>query len=473
MINNLKYLSYTVSLILLNSGCSSFYSEYKNNEKIDIPKSFSEQDETNISQDYPIDAEWWKNFNDPLLTKRIETALKYNFDLLNSATSIEMLLGQFQQVNANLYPHFSASTSLATKEVRDSDMPNLKNGSTATHSLSIGLDNYEIDLFGKIQATNDEAKATILSSKYAHETLKISIASQVANIYLNIVNINEQIKIANENVQISKEIETKNELKYRYGLINESVYLQSQAEVQNAVASKIQFEVQRANLEKNLNALTGEFPDQQNRDEVGAFNKIIFPKLPEALPSTILQHRPDIKDAEQNLIISHAKITVARASYYPSISLTGMLGIQSLNLVDFVTNPAKIWSFTPALNIPIFNAGATEGAVKVAEAEHKKAINNYKKIIFNAFLDANEAIVQYNKTQEIVKYQQKRVQVIEKAFSQARLKYNAGTISYSDLLLVQQQWLQAKQNYQTAQQNLLTNIISLYKSFGGGWSDNN
>ncbi|MDP3465460.1 MAG: TolC family protein, partial [Sulfuricurvum sp.] len=184
-------------------------------------------------------------------------------------------------------------------------------------------------------------------------------------------------------------------------------------------------------------------------------------------------NRPDIAAAEQNLIAANAQIGIARAAYYPSIKLTGMLGIQSLELSDFVSNPAKIWEIVPSVSIPIFSAGRIAGEIKTAEAEHNRTLSQYQKAIVTAFNDADNAIGQNVKAKEQLHAQAKRTEAIAKAFEQTKLRYKAGVITYSDMLQVQQQWHQAVQSHQIAKQNALTASINVYKAFGGGWETSN
>ncbi|MBV5335258.1 MAG: TolC family protein, partial [Sulfuricurvum sp.] len=220
--------------------------------------------------------------------------------------------------------------------------------------------------------------------------------------------------------------------------------------------------------ESTFNILLGRNPSAVNTSPLSS---IVVPEIPNALPASILTNRPDIASAEQNLIAANAQIGVARAAYFPSIKLTGMLGVQSLDLNNFVSNPARIWDIAPSISIPIFSAGRIAGEIKTAEADHNQTLAVYKKSIVNAFNDTDNAIGQTTKAKEQVTYQSARTNAIQKALLQSKLRYNVGTISYSDMLLVQQQWLQASQQFLIAKQNALITTISLYKALGGGWNE--
>lgn len=424
------------------------------------------------NQTHPsVREQWWTSFNDPLLNRAIETTLTNNYDLRMAQSSVDALLGKFDQAKAYLYPQITANGSLDRKGVSNA-LNNgymLREGVTPTYAASLSLVSYEIDLVGKVRRTNEAARAQLLSGEYARQTLAISTASSVAVSYFNLASLKGQLALAHENVTISHEIAQQTGLKYRLGAINEGVYLQAQSSLENAQATLSQLESTKIAEESNLNLLLGRNPQSI---ETSDLTTLTLPTIPAALPSEVLTHRPDIALAEQNLISANAQIGIAKAAYYPSIKLTGMLGQQSLDLTSFVSNPAKIWELTPSLTLPIFTAGAIEGGVKVAEAEHAKTLLQYQKTIVAAFNDADTALGQNTAAKERLKHQTLSTQAIQKAFEQARLRYKVGSIAYTDLLVVQQQWLQASQAQLIAHQNALIQSVNLYKALGGGWDAN-
>lgn len=435
-----------------------------------VPESFRYTD-TNESGKQAVDALWWKNFDDARLSENIERALITNQDLQSSQASVDSLLGKFDQAKSYLYPQINGNGSMDRKGVSSAATGGyqLREGVTSTYAASLSLASYEIDLFGKVRRANEAARALLLSSEYAKQTLRVSIATSVAASYLKLASLNGQLSLAEENLKASRDIEQQSEIKYRYGSINESVYLQSQSELENAKATRSQLQASKIAEEATFNLLLGRNPQGVNTAEL---DSIRIPDVPSALPGSLLGNRPDIAAAEQNLIAANAQIGIARAAYYPSIKLTGMLGTQSLELTNFISNPAKIWEITPSVSLPIFSAGRISGEIKTAEADHNRTLLQYQKAIVTAFNDADNAIGQNSKAKEQLSYQAARAKAIQKAFEQSKLRYQVGVISYSDMLLVQQQWLQAKQSYLIAKQNALIATVSLYKALGGGWDSN-
>lgn len=416
----------------------------------------------------PVAEAWWESFGDPLLTAAIQTALSANHDLLTARAGVDALLGKFEQAEASLYPQINANTSLTRKSVDNASHGGymLREGITDTYAASLSLASYEIDLFGKVRRVNEAARAMLLSSEYAQQTVRISVTAATAASYIRLASLQGQINLARENIAASQEIMRISELKYRHGTINQTALLQAESELQNAQAILSQLEGQKLAEEGNYNLLLGQSPANVT---VGSIDSIRLPGVPEALPSELLQRRPDIAAAEAALIAANAQIGIAKAQYFPSIKLTGMLGVQSLELTDFLSNPAKIWEVAPSLSVPLFTAGRIKGEVKMAEAERDKAFYAYQKSIISALNDTDSGLGQRIKAAEQETFQNKRSEAAEKAYTQAKRRYEVGTIAYSDLLLAQQQWLQARQNLLIVRQNTLITTVSLYKALGGGW----
>lgn len=464
---NKTYFSLTLLSIFFLSGCA-IGPDYVRPE-VSAPETFTNND-TNKTTSQSIDTQWWKNFHDESLNRFMEEALAANYDLQASRASVEAILGQFDQAKSYLYPQINANGSLDRKGVDNATQGGyqLREGITSTYAGSLSLASYEIDLFGKVRRANEAARAALLSSEYASQTLRLSIASSVAASYVKLSSIQGQIDLAKENVVLNNEIVKLNDIKYKHGVIAESVLLQSISEAQSAKATLSALEGTKINETATFNLLLGRNPASVS---VTPLDSIVLPEIPSALPSSILSRRPDIASAEQNLIAANAKIGIARAAYFPSIKLTGMLGVQSLELSNFVSNPARIWEITPSVSLPIFSAGLIAGQIKTAEADQNQSLALYKKSIVNAFNDTDNAIGQSSKSKEQLSYQVSRVEAIQRALTQSKLRYQVGTISYSDMLLVQQQWLQASQQLLIAKQNALTSTISIYKALGGGWSE--
>ncbi|MDD3468081.1 MAG: efflux transporter outer membrane subunit [Campylobacterales bacterium] len=456
------------TLALLVGGCA-IGPDYAR-PKIDAPGEYRTHD-ANVSAESnatAIEKRWWSSFKDQNLTAAVDEAMNANFDIKVASSQIDTLLGQFDQAKSNLYPHINAGASYDRKGVRNSDMSNLNNGITSTYAASLTMTSYEIDLFGKVRRATEAARAMLLSGEYNKRATQLSIAASVASAYAALASYDAQIEAAKENLTAAQDIEKITKAKYDVGSLSETEWLQSVAQTQSASATLSQLEAGRIASEATFNTLLGRNP---TRVSVSSIDSIEIPSVPSGIPSQILERRPDVAGAEQDLIAANAKIGVAKAAYFPSISLTGMLGNQSRELNKLFTSPARIWEVTPSISMPLFTAGLVEGQVKEAEGNKNQYLMRYQKAVVSAFNDADSSIGQNAKAKEQLEYNKKRSEAMQKAFEQAKLKYQVGYISYADMLAIQQNWLSARQQYVISKQNAVTSTVNLYKALGGGWDE--
>jgi outer membrane protein, multidrug efflux system len=457
----------TIPLGLLLTGCAIGPDYVK--PTLSAPKSFrSDINKTSEANKTEIDKKWWLQFGDDGLSKAVEAALESNYDIKVTSAQVEAVLGQFDTAKSYLYPHINAGASYDRKGVRNSSSNNMQNGVTNTYAASLSMVSYEIDLFGKVRRATEAARAMLLSSEYNRRAVNLSVASAVAASYTKISSLSAQIEIAKENIEAAKEIEKITKVKYDLGSFSEIEWLQSVATSESAKATLAQLEASKIAEEAVFNVLLGQNPQAVS---VSSLSSIKAPEVPMGLPSEILSRRPDIGMAEQNLIAANAKIGVAKGAYFPSISLTGMLGVQSPELNKLFSSPTRIWQVTPSATLPIFTAGLVAGQVKAAEADKSEALAQYEKAVISAFNDADSAIGQNFYAKEQSEANKKRAEAMKKAFAQAKLRYQVGSIAYSDMLLIQQNWLVAEQQAAISKQAALVSVINLYKALGGGWGD--
>jgi len=456
------FLPLSLISVLLLSGCA-IGPDYQNPSH-ETPESFRFTDSNATTV---MINEWWKDFNDPKMEGYIQEALRHNHDIQSSQASVELLLGQFEQIKSAIFPQINASASLNRKDVNNASRSfMLREGVTSTYAASLSLASYEIDIFGKIRRANEAARAQLLSSQYTKDAMSLSISANVALSYLTLASLNEQLSLAKQNVHFSQEILDLTRLRYQHGTISKTVLLQSESEWNNANANHMTLKSAKIAEEGKFNTLLGRNPVSI---ETAPINTIVLPDVPDALPSELLKRRPDIASAEQNLIASNAQIGVAKAAYFPSIKLTGLFGVQSLELDNFVSNPSRIFELTPSVSIPLFSGGRIEGEVNAANAGYKKSLAEYQKSLINALNDTDSALGMMAYSKEQLRFQNERARIIFEALEQSKMQYKFGTIDYGQLLQVQQQWLSARQNQITARQNALAAAVNLRKSLGGGW----
>lgn len=454
----------SASLAMILAGCA-IGPDYKS-PSLDIPTNFRDR---NTSDTSTINTTWWQAFDDQRLNQTVQMALENNFDLISADASVESMLGKFDTAKSYLYPQINANGSLTRTGVNNATSYKLRDGVLSTYAANLSLMSYEIDLFGRVQRANEVVRAQLLATEYSRQTLMLSIIANTAATYLKIASLKSQIELAHDNIKASQDIYNLNVLKYRYGTIAQSVLLQSQAELENAKAQLSGLNGTLISEEATLNLLLGRHPSEVITSPL---ETIAYPKTPAYLPSEVLKKRPDIAYAEQNLIAANAKVGIAMAGYYPSFKLTGLLGVQSIELSDLTSNPTKLWELAPSISIPLFTAGRVSGEIKTAEADYNATRATYQKAVVSALNDVDNALGQNQTIEQQLNYQKERSDAMKKAFEQARMRYDVGTIAYNELLVIQLQWLAAQQNYLLAKQNSLISIVNVYKALGGGWDAN-
>lgn len=454
--------------LLLISGCS-IGPDYLKPTSF-VPDKFHNSD-TNQSdlQKGIIDKNWWESFHDPILTQLVTKALISNYDIAISQAQVDAYLGQFDQTQAYLYPQIKGSMSFDQKNIQNPIANRFQpGGEFLTYAASLNMTSYEIDLYGKVKRTTDAARSQLMSSEYNRRSVQLTVSASVCASYIRLSSLNDQIKLADENIIAAHEIEKNTLLKYKLGAITETQWLSASVQVQESHLARSQLEAARSAEESALNTLLGENNKNINVSPMESINVL---EVPAGLPSQLLTRRPDVAIAEQNLIAANAKIGITKAAYFPSLSLTAMLGVQSDTLSNIFSNPTKLWQITPVASIPIFTAGLIDAQMRIARADYNQSVALYQKTVLTALNDTDNALAQNTKAKEQVIFNQKRADALKKAFEQAQLRYKVGTYSYTDLLVVQQNWIAAQQQAIISKQNALTSTVGLYKALGGGWEN--
>lgn len=457
--------SFLLSSLVLMGGCSIGPDYVK--PTTTIPDTF--QHEQGSAKQSMVDKNWWESFHDPLLTQLVARALISNYDIAVSKAQLEAYLGQFDQTESYLYPHINGSASFDRKSTENA-IPNrnLRDGITSTYAGSLSMASYEIDLYGKVKRSTDAARSQLLGSEYNRRSVQLTVSASVCASYARLSSLNDQIKLAHENIAAAQEIEKNALLKYNLGSSSETEWLSASAQAEASRSALSQLEAARTAEETTLNTLLGE---NSKSIRVSAIDSITVPEVPMGLPSQLLTRRPDVAAAEQNLIAANAKIGITKAAYFPSLSLTAMMGVQSDTLSNVFSNPTKLWQITPVASIPIFTAGLIDAQMRIAKADYNQSIALYQRTVLTALNDTDNALAQNARAKEQVIFNQRKADALKKAFLQAQLRYKVGTYSYTDLLVVQQNYLAAQQQALISKQNVLTTTVALYKALGGGWEN--
>lgn len=413
------------------------------------------------------DVAWWKQFNDPVLDKLITTALTDNLDLMAATARVDQFLGQWRTTRSEAFPQIGASAGISRQQ---DTKTGLSPGSTPYNFYSGTLGaSWEIDLWDRIRRTTEAAQAELMASEATRRTILLTLVSNVASNYIVLLGLDRQLEIARETEQAYAESLRIFNLRHTYGTVSQVEVSQVESEYENARQLVPVLEGQISQQEHLIAVLLGQNPKAILRDR--SIDQLTIPGIPAELPSQLLEQRPDIIEAEQALIAANARIGVARALYYPNISLTGALGIATIHSGDLFDGDSGTWGIGGDLLAPIFTFGNIEGQVMTAEAVQREALYRYRQSIISAFSDVEDALVATTKGRESQEAQGRRVSALETYARLAKNQYNAGTTSYLQVLDANRSLFSSQLDYVQTQTAVLTSLVSVYRSMGGGWLD--
>jgi len=433
---------------------------------VDVPAEYRYQDEH--AQEL-ANTKWWTQFQDPMLDALIDEALNHNKDIQIAAANIEKAAAVLTQTRSPLLPQIgysgSGSRQRASEENASPIPASVPNPQNAFQMLSHA--SWELDLWGKIQRLSEAAQANVLASEAAQRGILLSLVSSVAANYIQLLGLDMQLRISRDTLTIYAESVRLFELQYQYGRVSRMTVEQAHTQYETAAGIIPQIESQIAQTENALSILLGRNPGPIVRNRT--IDDLILPSVPAGVPSDVLTNRPDIQQAEQNLIAANARIGAARALYFPSISLTAGLGLASADLSNLFNGSARTWSYQGSFTGPIFSAGGIEAQVKQAEADHKMSLLTYQSSIQQAFADVENALIARTKVAEQVKAQERLVTAGREYERLARLQYDGGYTPYLTVLNAQQQLFPAELDYVQYRAAALIAYTTLYKAMGGGW----
>jgi len=415
---------------------------------------------------------WWEQFNDPVLNDLIRIAIEENKDVKIAAARVEQFLGQYGTTRAALFPQVGIDATAGRQRWSQSTgpVPYERDPSIQTtfdnYEIYVNV-NWEIDLWGKLRRATEAARADLLSSEEARRSVILSLVTSVANSYVNLRDLDKQLVLTIETAQNYKTYYDLFSLRYKYGVVSEIEVKQAAAQYEQAMANIPTLQKDISQQENALSLLLGRNPGPIPRGKT--IDELTPPAVPAGLPSDLLLNRPDIRQAEQNLVSANANIGVAKALYYPTISLTGLFGFASMDLSDLFHGPAKMWSYAVPVTAPIFTAGSIEGQVRSAEAAQQETLVRYQQVIQTAFRETDDSLVDHQRTREQLASLGRETAALREYVRLARLRYDNGYTSYFEVLYSQNLLYNSEILYTRAQGTLFQSLVNLYKSMGGGW----
>jgi len=415
-------------------------------------KSFAEQ-------------KWWDVFQDEQLKELIKTALQQNYDLRRAGVRILEARATLGITRADQFPTISADASaLNERTAQQKFVPAVK-----TSANRVGLDfSWELDFWGKFRRATEAARANLSASEWGQREITTELVANVASAYFTLRALDLQLEITRRTLASRQDSLRLTQILTNGGSTSLLDVRQAEQLVFTAGSEIPSLEQQIEQQENFISILLGNNPAPIPRGRV-LTDQPHAPAVPTGLPSSLLERRPDIRQAEQQLIAANAQIGVARSLYFPQIALTANSGYQSSALTALFTGPAGFWTFGSTLAQPIFTGGRLRSNVRLAEAQQQEAVLFYQETIQGAFRDVSDALIAYRKTQAFREQQQLLVNSAQDATRLSHMRYSGGVASYLEVLTNDTNYFSAELNLVQAQLNELLALVQLYRGLGGGW----
>ena len=413
------------------------------------------------------DDNWSLVFQDPELQKLIKAALKNNYDVRIAAARVLQAQAQLGITRADQLPTLGAGGNITSQQSpKLGPIPAYE----FTQGQLTGTAAYNLDFWGKYRRATEASRATLLANEWAQKQVKATLVANLATAYFQLRELDLELEISkrtynsrNESLKLAQTLE-------QHGINSLLDVRQSEQLVYTAATEIPDFERQITQQENAISILLGNNPGDVPRG-LKLTEQPHAPEVPVGLPSSLLERRADIRQAEQNLVAANAEIGVARAAYFPQISLTGTAGYESPALTSLFTGPAGIWNLAGSFTQPIFEGGRLKSNVRLAEAQHEQMLLTYQQTIQGAFRDVSNGLVAYRKNRELRIQQERLLASAQDASHLSQVRFKAGTTDYLEVLTNETNSFSAELGLAQAQTNELIALVQLYEALGGGWQE--
>lgn len=405
----------------------------------------------------------WTVFDEPVLDRLMEEALRANPDVRIAAANVEVYRARLTATNAERFPQLSGDAQ-AARGKGGSFPPSPVND----FSLGIGL-SWEIDLWGRLARASDAARADLLAQAEVQRGVYLSLASAVAQGYFTLRRLDTQLAIAQSTLALRATSLKLFTLRFKGGVVSEVELSQVRSEYEAAAATVPRIQSDIVRTENDLSVLLGRNPGPIERGR--ALDALQDPQVPAGLPSQLIARRPDIRSVEAQLAAADARVDVARRAYFPNISLTGLLGVASDDLSDLFDGGTEQWYAAGGLTQTIFDAGRIGAGVAAAEAERAALIAQYQKTVQSAFREVDDALIARVKLREQLGAARRQVDALRRYAELARLRYENGYTSYLEVVDAERTLFSADLNRITLQRDALATTVTLFAALGGSWMD--
>lgn len=457
-----RLLSFALAALL--TGCT-VGPDYQRPD-IAIPATWKAEPEASSSP-FPA-TDWWASFRSPELTAYIEQAKRANLDIAAAAARVAQADARVRIAGASLLPSVDGGADAARSRVGSRGSSSRGGNSVTSYSASLAA-SYELDFWGKNRSAIASARSLALASRYDRETVAITVLANVGTTYFTVLEFRDRLAIARDNLANAENVLAIVETRFANGAASALDVAQQRTVVANQRAALPALEQQLRQTENALAILLGEMPEAVTIAG-GSLEDLTLPEVAPGLPSELLNRRPDIANAEAQLIAANADINTARAALFPSIRLTGQGGFESTALSSLFNGPGLFWSLVASVTQPIFEGGRLSGQVDLTEARYEELVQTYRSTVINAFRDAEDTLVAIRQLAEQEALQQEAVRQAQTAFELADTRYRGGIDTLLNVLDAQRNLFQARDQLIRIRSARLQAVVSLYRALGGGWS---
>ena len=456
------------SLALAAAGCTMVGPDYER-PALTLPDAFPRAS-PGMAAGADIRPDWWTLYDDPMLNELVTSALERNADIRLAVARIQETDANLREANAAFLPEIDLGATATRSRISGRTATPLLSGASAVrNNVRIAAStSFEIDFWGRLKRGVEAVRALNLASRYARDTVALTLTGITAQAYFSLRSLDAQIAITRETLASRQDYEDLVRRRAAGGIASDLDVNQAEGAKADAAVQLTDLLRQRELVEHQLGTLTGRLDLKVANGNVR--NLPVPPVPPPGLPSTLLARRPDIRQAEETLVSANAQIGVARADLFPLVSLTGSLGAESKTLAALLTQPAVIWSLGPALAMPLFDAGRREARVDAAVARAQQALVNYQKSVETAFREVADALTNVQQSATSEQDLRTRLAAARNALRLTRLRYESGYSAYLEVLDAQRTANDAELAAIRNRQATLAAHVDLLKALGGGWS---
>jgi multidrug efflux system outer membrane protein len=468
MLNRLVTAAVMLSLL----GNSAIGQKKYQRPPVKTPDSFRGAEGTGPTDQTSIgDLKWFEVFKDQELQKLVRTAMIQNYDLRAAVARINAARANLGITRSDQFPQFEASADLTSSRTsRNGQLAGTGQGgrTRSIGSVFLNLLTFELDVWGRFRQQTKAARAELRASEEDRKAVMTTVVGDVATGYFSLLELDSELNIDRLTLTTREDSLRLIRLRQQGGVATMLDLRQAEELVYQASETIPDTERAIEQTENQISLLLGNNPGSIPRGP-SLTQQQDLPAVPAGLPSSLLERRPDIRAAEQNLVAQHALVYAAKAAYFPRISLTGMLGFQSNQLSSLFTGPSGAWTFVPQITQPIFTAGRLKSNVKFSKAQQELALVQYQQTIQTAFREVSDALVQYRKVKEIRTQQELLVTTLQDRLRLAYLRYQGGVETLLNALDADRSLFDAQLSLTRTRRNELLSLVQLYKALGGGW----